>query len=248
MNRFTGKKIVITGGSSGIGFYTAKQIVNEGGTVLISGTNVKKLATAAKSNPNIHTLVNDASDLEAANNLAAESKRLFGEIDGVFLNAGIGGGAPLGDITQEMYHTVMNLNVGGVIFGMQALSPLLRNGGSVLLTASAAGKKAFVGGAIYSASKAAVISLARTFAQELVTRNIRVNSISPGPITTSFFDRMGRTPEQTKQLEGFIKSSNPMGRFGTVEEACAVTTFLLSDQSSFVTGSDYAVDGGEAEL
>jgi NAD(P)-dependent dehydrogenase (short-subunit alcohol dehydrogenase family) len=248
MGRFTGKAIVITGGSSGIGLYAAKRIVAEGGRVLVTGTNAEKLASASAEHPEIHALENNAADFGQAEALAAEAKRLFGEIDGAFLNAGVGAGAPLSRITPQLYHQLMDLNVGGVLFGAQALAPLIKAGGSILITASAAKDKGMAGAAIYSATKGAVRSMTKGLARELAPRSIRVNTISPGPIETPFFERLGRPAEQMAALEAHIKATNPMGRMGTVEEAAAVAAFLLSDEASYVTGSDYAVDGGEAQL
>jgi NAD(P)-dependent dehydrogenase (short-subunit alcohol dehydrogenase family) len=243
MARFTGKAIVITGGSSGIGLATAQRIVAEGGRVLVTGTNAEKLA-AVRSDA-IHALENDAGDPTAAAAIAETAKSLFGEIDGAFLNAGIGGGAPLGKITPELYHKLMDLNVGGVLFGAQALAPLLREGGSILVTASAAKDRGFAGASIYSATKGAVRSMVKALARELAPSGIRVNTISPGPIETPFFERLGRS---TEQMASHVKATNPMGRMGTMEEAAAVAAFLLSGEAGYVTGSDYAVDGGEAQL
>jgi NAD(P)-dependent dehydrogenase (short-subunit alcohol dehydrogenase family) len=227
MRRFEGKAIVVTGGSSGIGLAVAQRIVAEGGKVLVTGTSMEKLAAAAAFRHDIHTIENDAADPSTARILAAEAKRLFGEIDGAFLNAGIGGVAPLDKITPEFFHRLFDLNVAGPLFGAQALVPLMKPGSS-----------------IYSASKGAVRSMVKGLARELVSKAIRVNSVSPGPIETSFYERGGRPRDQL----GFIASNNPLGRMGKPEEAAAVAVFLLSDEASFVTGSDYAVDGGEAQL
>lgn len=246
MTRFSGKAIVITGGSSGIGLATAQRIVAEGGRVLVTGTSAAKLAAVRADG--IDILENDAADPAAAQALATEAARLFGRIDGAFLNAGIGAGAPLGKITPDLYRKLMDLNVGGVLFGAQALAPLLREGGSMLVTASAAKDKGLAGAAVYSATKGAVRSMVKGLARELAPKGIRVNTISPGPIETPFFERLGRPPEQLKMLEDHIKATNPMGRMGTMDEAAAVATFLLSSEAGFVTGSDYAVDGGEAQF
>jgi len=248
MARFTDKAFVITGGSSGIGLTTALGITGAGGKVLVTGSNAEKLKEAAALNPNIRTLLNDAGDLNAASALAAEAKKLFGQIDGVFLNAGKGGGAPLGQITPAMFSELFNLNVGGVVFGAQALAPMLKDGGSIVITASAAKDKGMAGAAIYSATKGAVRSLTKALTRELAPRQIRVNTLSPGPIQTPIFARLGRPPEMLEKLASMIKANNPLGRMGTSEEAAAVALFLLSDESTFVTGSDYAVDGGEAQL
>ncbi len=246
MARFTGKSVVITGGSSGIGLATAQRIVAEGGQALVTGTNAQKLAAARGDS--MHVLENDAADPAAADALAAKAKELFGEIDGVFLNAGIGKGAAVGTITPEFYHALMDLNVGGVIFGAQALAPLIRPGGSILVTASAAKDKGIPQGAIYSATKGAVRSLVRGLARELAPQGIRVNSVSPGPIETPFFDRIGFPREMLDTVIAHAVQGNPMGRLGKAEEPAAVAAFLLSSEASFVTGADYAVDGGEAQL
>jgi NAD(P)-dependent dehydrogenase (short-subunit alcohol dehydrogenase family) len=246
MARFSGKSIVITGGSSGIGLETARRIVAEGGRVLITGSNAAKLDAAAGDG--IATLVNDAADPAAADALAAEAKRLFGVVDGAFLNAGVGAGAPLGTITPDLFSKLFDLNVGGVLFGAQALAPLIPAGGSILVTASAAKDKGIPHAAIYSATKGAVRSMVLGLARELAPKGVRVNTISPGPIETPFFDRLGLPAEQLEMVQKGIGASNPMGRIGTMEEAAAVAAFLLSSEAGFVTGSDYAVDGGEAQL
>ena len=249
MDRFTDKAVVITGGSSGIGLATAKRIAQEGGRVLLTGTNSSKLAAARAVHPNIQALENDAADPKAADVLAAEAKRLFGQIDGAFFNAGIGAPQPLGGITPDTFRHLMDLNVGGPLFGTQALVPLMRAGGSVLITASATKDRGVAGVAVYSATKGAVRSLVRSLARELASRPIRVNIITPGPIDTPFFDRLD-IPRELLQamMEKHVKANNPMGRMGTAEEVAAVAAFLLSAEASYVTGADYAVDGGETQL
>ena len=239
---------MITGGSSGIGLATAKRIAEEGGQVLITGTNARKLAAASASHASIRFLENDAADPAAADVLAAEAKRLFGEIDGAFLNAGVGTPAFLGGITPEGYRQLMDLNVGGPIFEVQSLAPLMRAGSGILITASTAKDRGYAGAAVYSATKGAVRAMARAFARELAPRSIRVNTLSPGGVESDFFERLGLLPEQMETMAQHIRATNPMGRMGTVEEAAAVAAFLLSPEASFVTGSDYAVDGGDAQL
>jgi NAD(P)-dependent dehydrogenase (short-subunit alcohol dehydrogenase family) len=248
MKRFEGKVIVVTGGSSGIGLALAQRIVAEGGKVLVTGTSTEKLKAASALHHDIHTIENDAADPLAARILATEAKRLFGEIDGAFLNAGIGGVVPLDKVTPEFFHRMFNLNVAGPLFGAQALVPLMKSGSSILITSSAAKDKGFPGAAIYSASKGAVRSMVKGLARELASKAIRVNSVSPGPTETTFFERAGRPKEQLDAFAKYIASTNPLGRMGRAEEAAAVAAFLLSDEASYVTGSDYAVDGGEAQL
>lgn len=248
MTRFEGKAIVVTGGSSGIGLALAQRVAAEGGKVLVTGTSPEKLAAAAASHHDIHTIENNAADPASARDLATEAQRLFGEIDGAFFNAGIGGVLPLDKITPEFYHRLFDLNVAGPLFGAQALVPLMRPGSSILITGSAAKDIGLSGAAIYSATKGAVRSMVRGLARELASKAIRVNSVSPGPIETSFYARAGRPKEQLDAFAKMIASNNPLGRMGNAIEAAAVAAFLLSDEASFVTGSDYAVDGGEAQL
>jgi NAD(P)-dependent dehydrogenase (short-subunit alcohol dehydrogenase family) len=246
--RFQGKAIVITGGTSGIGLATALGIAAEGGAVLLTGTDPTRLAAAKAGHPNIRGLLNDAGDLTAATTLAEAARHEFGTIDGLFLNAGKGGGAPLGQLTPQMFRELMDLNVGGPLFGAQAFAPLLKDGGSIVLTASVAKDRGYPGAALYSATKGAVRSMTKALARDLAPRNIRVNTLSPGPIETPFFDRMNRPPEVTQKVLNSMKASNPLRRMGRAEEVAAVAMFLLSDQASYVTGADYFVDGGEAQL
>jgi NAD(P)-dependent dehydrogenase (short-subunit alcohol dehydrogenase family) len=245
--RFSGQTFLITGGTSGIGLATAKRIAAEGGKVLVTGSNKERLEAAARVE-GVHAFQSDVSKPEAAKGLAAEARRLFGELDGVFLNAGVAIYGSLSEITPEDYRRLFDVNVGGVVFSAQALAPLVKAGGSVLLMASQAKTKGVPMALLYAASKGAVRSIALVLARDLKERGIRVNSISPGPIATSFHDLAPGDPERTREIEAMITAMIPMGRFGRVEEAVAVATFLLSSDSSFVTGADYAVDGGEGQL
>lgn len=248
MERFAGKAVVVTGGTSGIGLAAAIRIAAEGGRVLVTGSNAERLDMVRAAHPDFAVLQNDAGDPDAADALAAEAGRLFGRIDAAFLNAGVGAGAPLGALTPEVYRRLMDVNVGGPMFATQALAPILRDGGAIVVTASIAKEKGMMASALYSASKGAVRSLVRGFARELAPRRIRVNSLSPGPIETDFFVRLGLPDEQLAMVEKHMAATNPLGRMGTAEEAAAVALFLLSDEAGYVTGSDYFVDGGEAQL
>jgi len=247
MTRFETQAFVITGGTRGIGLATAKRIAAEGGRVLVTGLNAEHLA-AADAIDGISVLKSDASDPEATIAMAAEARRLFGELDGVFLNAGIAVYEPLAEITPESFRRLFALNVGGAVFGAQALAPLVKRGGSLLLMASGAKTKGAPGAALYAGSKGAVRSIALVLARELGARGIRVNTISPGPIDTDFHADLGSLKIEPAEFAEIIKKMIPMGRMGEVAEAAAVATFLLSRDASFVTGADYPVDGGEAQL
>ncbi|HIO00711.1 MAG TPA: SDR family oxidoreductase [Alphaproteobacteria bacterium] len=248
MARFVDKAFVVTGGTSGIGFSTALSIAQEGGQVLVTGTNIDRLRAAEQAHSNVQGFLNDAADFDAAEVLAEEVTRRFGRIDGASINAGKGGGALLGNITPELYRELFDLNVGGALFSAQALSGLVKDGGSLVLMSSLAKDKGMAGGAVYSAAKGAVRSMTRALARELISRQVRVNTVSPGPTITPFFKRTGRSDEAVDQMQDAFCKANPMGRMGTAEEVASVVLFLLSDESSYVTGSDYAVDGGEAQL
>jgi NAD(P)-dependent dehydrogenase (short-subunit alcohol dehydrogenase family) len=244
--RFSGKTIVITGGTSGIGYAAALRITAEGGRVLVTGSDLERLSRVEADG--IMTLRNDASDPDAAVELGATASRLFGGLDGVFLNAGIGDTGALSSLTPDRFRAVMDLNVGGVLFGAQALAPLLRRGGSIVVTSSIAKDRALNGCGLYAGSKAAQRSVVRGLARELAQRGIRVNTVSPGPIQTRFAERLGLSADQQEALAEHAKAMIPLGRFGTSEEAAAVALFLLSDDASYVTGADYPVDGGMAQL
>lgn len=248
MERFAGKAYVVTGGSSGIGLAAARQIVAEGGKVLVTGSNPEPLTALSASDPAIYTIVNDAGDAAAADALAAEAQRLFERIDGALLNAGIGFGAVTEQITYEAYRRLVDINIGGPLFGTQALSSIVRDGGAIVITASIAKDKGTAGHPLYGATKGAVRSMVRGFAAQLAPRRIRVNTVSPGPIETDFFTRLGYSDEMLRSIPARIAASNPLGRMGSASEAAAVALFLLSDDASYVTGSDYPVDGGSAQI
>ncbi|MEM9701434.1 MAG: SDR family oxidoreductase [Planctomycetota bacterium] len=242
--RFDGQSFVITGGSGGIGRATAARIVAEGGRALVTGTNAEKLKAAAEAIPGLITLQNDAADPAAAHTLADKAKEAFGTLDGVFLNAGFGVMEPLSEVSAEDFDKQYAVNVRGVVLHAQALAPLLKEGGAVLITGSVAKWLGMEGGVLYNSTKGATRTVSRVLAKELSGRGIRVNEISPGPIGTDFFDRTGMPDDQKEQMTEQIKSQVPLGRFGEPEEVAAVACFLLSDDAAYVTGSDYVVDGG----
>ncbi len=245
MTRFKGKRILITGGTSGIGLATARRIVEEGGEVAVTGVTQDHLDEAGRSLPSGSLVLrNDASDPEAAKELASKIKDQMGQIDGAYLNAGYGKNMATEDVDAEGFDAMMNVNVRGAALQMAALKPLIKDGGAVLLTSSVAPYLGGAKGAIYAATKASCLAMARSWSKDLAPRNIRVNAVAPGPIETNFFDALGKGGDDADEMKKQIAEAVPLGRMGKPEEVAAVTCFLLSDDAAYVTGSEYMVDGG----
>jgi NAD(P)-dependent dehydrogenase (short-subunit alcohol dehydrogenase family) len=243
--RFSGKTVLVTGGSSGIGLATARRVADEGGRVAITGTSQKHLDEAAAALPGEALIIrNDAADVAQAEKLAEQVREQFGGIDALFLNAGYGRFAPNDNVDPDFYERMMAVNVRGPVMQMSALMPVLNDGGSVVLTASVSPYMGQAQGAVYAATKGAVTALARSWAADLAGRNIRVNSIAPGPIATNFAEGMQLSEEEMQAFANAILQRLALKRFGTAEEVAAVACFLLSDDASYVTGSQYFVDGG----
>ena len=249
MARLSGKVAVITGANSGIGLATAKRFVEEGAHVVITGRRKKELDEAAgQIGKNVTAVQGDVSRSEDLDRLYAEVKARHGHIDILFANAGVGQVAPLGTITEEHFDREFGINVKGLLFSVQKALPLLRDGGSIILNSSIAGRKGIEGFSMYNASKAAVRSFARSWTSDLKGRKIRVNAISPGPIETPIFGKMGLSQEQFGEFAASILSQLPLGRLGQSEEIAAAAVFLASDESSYITGVDLCVDGGLAQV
>jgi NAD(P)-dependent dehydrogenase (short-subunit alcohol dehydrogenase family) len=249
MGRLAGKVAVITGANSGIGLETAKRFVEEGAQVVITGRRKDELdKAAAEIGENVVAVQGDVSHLEDLDRLYAEVKAKFGHIDILFANAGLGQVAPLGAVTEEHFDREFDVNVKGLFFSVQKALPLFKDGGSIILNSSVAGHKGIGGFSVYSATKAAVRSFARSWTSDLKDRKIRVNAISPGPIETPIFGKMGLTEEQSAEFANLIISSVPLGRVGQSEEVAAAATFLASNESSYITGIDLSVDGGQGQV
>jgi NAD(P)-dependent dehydrogenase (short-subunit alcohol dehydrogenase family) len=250
MKKLEGKVAVITGGSSGIGLATARRLVEEGAHVVITGRREKELKEAAAViKENVTAFVGDVARLDDLDRLYAVVKEKHGHIDVLFANAGAGTIAPLAAASEAHFDQTFDVNVKGLFFTVQKALPLFRDGGSIILTSSVSNVMGLPGFSAYAASKAAVRSFARAWTLELKDRRIRVNSMSPGPIDTpALATTTGLTPEQAEQAAAQFASQVPMGRRGTPEEIADAVAFLASDQSSYITGVDLAVDGGLAQV
>jgi len=249
MKMLEGKVAVVTGGNSGIGLATAKRFVDEGAHVVITGRREKELEEAAISiGGNVTTVAGDVTRLEDLDRLYAVVKEKHGHIDVLFANAGWGEVAPLEVATEEHFDKTFDLNAKGTFFTVQKALPLFKDGGSIILTASVANVRGDPAFSAYAAAKAAVRNFARGWTAELKDRKIRVNSMSPGPIETPALEKVGLTVEQVEQAVAHFASQVPLGRRGKAEEIAAAVLFLASDESSFITGIDLAVDGGMAQV
>jgi NAD(P)-dependent dehydrogenase (short-subunit alcohol dehydrogenase family) len=249
MGKLEGKIALITGGNSGIGLATAKRFVNEGAYVFITGRRAPELAAAVREiGRNVTGVEGDVSNLGDLDRLFAQIKREKGKLDIVFANAGIAELAPLGEITEEQFDSIFDTNVKGLLFTVQKALSLIPDGGSIILNASIVASRGNPASSVYSASKAAVRSLARTWTMDLKERKIRVNALSPGPINTPAYDRLAQSGPAGRQMLESIVSRVPMGRFGTPDEIAKAAVFLASDDSTFVTGTELFVDGGAAQI
>lgn len=248
--KLAGKVAVVTGGSSGIGLATAQRFVAEGAHVVITGRREKELKEAAALiKTNVTTVVGDVSRLEDLDRLFAVVKEKHGHIDVLVANAGAGTVAPLEAATEAHFDQTFDVNVKGTFFTVQKALPLIRDGGSIILTSSVSNVLGLPGFSAYAASKAAVRNFVRAWTMELKDRRIRVNCLSPGPTETGALQKTtGLSDEQARQAADEYASQIPMGRWGKPEEIAAGVLFLASDESSFITGIDLPVDGGLAQV
>jgi NAD(P)-dependent dehydrogenase (short-subunit alcohol dehydrogenase family) len=249
MSKLSGKVAVITGGSSGIGLATAKKFVEEGAYVFITGRRQPQLDKAkALIGKNVTAVRADASKLEDLDQLYRIVKESKDYVDIVFANAGFVEHQTIDVVTPEHFDKTFNINVRGVLFSVQKALPLMRRGGSIILTASIVAVKGLAAHGVYGATKAAVRSFARTWTTELKDRGIRVNTLSPGATDTPIIDGQFTTKEQADAAKASFAAATPMGRLGRPEELAAAALFLASDDSSFITGIDLQVDGGLVQV
>ena len=249
MSKLEGKVAVITGGNSGIGLATAQQFVSDGAYVFITGRRQSELDSAVKQigKNNVTAVQGDVSNLADLDRLYAKVKEQKGQINVLFANAGIIGAAPLEEISEEHFDKTFGINVKGLLFTVQKALPLFQDGGSIILNASVAASKGFEATSVYSATKAAIRSFARTWTADLKQRKIRVNTISPGRIDTPIFNGV-LNEEQTKQFNATVVANVPLGRMGNPDEVAKAVSFLASDDSSYITGTELSIDGGLAQI
>ena len=249
MKRLEGKVAVVTGGNSGIGLATAKRLQEEGAQVAISGRNQQTLDAAVKSIGNgVLAVQADVSKLSDVDKLYAEVSKKLGRIDVLFVNAGVAKFAPFAETSEGLFDEQFDINIKGAYFTIQKALPLLNDGASIILNTSVADRKGTVGASAYSATKAALRSLARTTAAELVGRGIRVNTVAPGPIVTPIFGRTGLPKEAIDEFAKDVVARVPMKRFGQPEEVAGVVAFLASQDASYITGEEINVDGGYGQI
>jgi NAD(P)-dependent dehydrogenase (short-subunit alcohol dehydrogenase family) len=248
-NRLQDKVAVITGGNSGIGLAVARRFVAEGARVIITGRRQAELDAAVKElGPRVTGVRSDVSQLADLDRLYEQVRREHDHIDILFANAGGGEFAPLGAISEEHLEKTFDTNVKGTVFTVQKALPLLRDGGSIILTGSTAGTVGNPAFSVYSATKAALRSFARNWMLDLKDRHIRINTLSPGPIRTPGLHGLAKTEEESRAMFAQLAASVPMGRLGEPDEVAKAAVFLASDDSSFINGIELFVDGGQAQI
>lgn len=247
MNSFVDKVAVVTGGNSGIGYATAAALAAAGARVLIVGRRQAAVDEAvAALGEQVIGLVGDVADLATHDRVADMVQDRFGGADIYVANAGVNAIQPSEAVTPEDYDAQFAINARGVFFGVQKILPLMREGGSILLTSSIATRKILEGHAVYAGAKAAMEAFARSWALELKARRIRVNVVSPGPVDTPILGKLGVPDEARDGFEAHLANVIPLGRLGRVDELARAILFLASDEASFVTGANLQVDGGIA--
>jgi NAD(P)-dependent dehydrogenase (short-subunit alcohol dehydrogenase family) len=249
MNRLKGKRALITGGTSGIGLETARQFLSEGARVAVTGRNPATLETARKElGSGVLMIPNEAGDAAAQKGVAERLREEFGQLDILFINAGLADLRPVEQWDEAGFEHSFAINVKGPYFLVQALLPIFANPASIVLNASVNAHIGMPNTSVYGATKAALLSLARTLSGELISRGIRVNAVSPGPISTPLYGKLGLSEADLKSVAASIQSQVPAGRFGTPSEIARAVVFLASDESAFTVGSELLIDGGMSNL
>jgi NAD(P)-dependent dehydrogenase (short-subunit alcohol dehydrogenase family) len=249
MDRLQGKRALITGGTTGIGLETAREFLKEGARVAITGKNPVTLDAARKElGPDALVIASDASDSAAQKEVAAMVRQAFGQLDILFANAGIVDMRPLEQFDPEAFDRSFAINLKGPYFLIQALLPVFANPASIVLNGSVNAHIGMPNTTVYAASKAALLSLVRTLSGELIARGIRVNAVSPGPISTPLYSKLGLSDDQLKAVATSIQGQVPAGRFGKPSEIASAVVFLASDEAAFTVGSELLVDGGMSNI
>ena len=249
MGKLEGKIALITGGTSGIGLATAKRFVNEGADVFVTGRRGQELEAAVKEiGKGVTGVQGDVSKRADLDRLFAQIESEKGRLDVLFANAGVAKYGRLGEISEELFDSIFDINVKGVLFTVQKALPLMPDGASIILNASVVGSKGLSSNSVYSATKAAIRSFARTWTTDLKERRMRVNAISPGTIDTPGLNDLLASAAAGQERVQMIHNSVPLGRFGTADEIARAVVFLASDDASYVTGAELFVDGGFAQV
>lgn len=249
MDRLKSKRALITGGTSGIGLETAREFLREGARVAITGKNPDTLQAARQElGPDVLVIPADASDWAAQKQVADAVQKAFGGLDVLFVNAGIVDMRPIEQIDGAAFDRSFNINLKGPFFLIQALLPVFANPASVVLNGSVNAHIGMPNTTVYAASKSALVSFVRTLSGELLSRGIRVNAVSPGPIATPLYGKLGFSDAQLKAVSTSIQGQVPLGRFGNPSEIAHAVVFLASDDSAFTVGSELLIDGGMSNL
>lgn len=243
MSKLEGKVAVVTGGNSGIGYATAKELKEQGAHVIISGRNSERVKEAART-LGVTGIVADVSDLSAIDELVDQVKAQHSYVDILLVNAGIFQPAPVGQISEELFDHQIGINFKGAVFTTEKFLPLLKEGSSIINLSSVNAYTGMPNTAVYAASKAALNSYTRTAATELAPKNIRINAVNPGPVQTPIFGKTGMPEAQLGDFATAMQERIPLKRFGQPQDIAKLVSFLASDDASFITGSEYNIDGG----
>jgi NAD(P)-dependent dehydrogenase (short-subunit alcohol dehydrogenase family) len=249
MPRLENKTALITGGTSGIGLETARQFIAEGARVAITGSSAAGIEAArAELGDSALVIQADAGNVDGQKIVADAIKNAFGHLDILFVNAGVAEFAPLDQWTEQAFDRSVAINVKGPFFLVQALLPFLSNPASVILNTSINAHIGMPNSSVYALTKGALLTLAKTLSGELIGRGIRVNAVSPGPITTPLYGKLAATPADAEAMTAHIRSQIPVGRFGTASEVAKTILFLASDEAAYIVGSELIIDGGMSNL